>query len=126
MRLDVISTRKYEHGTQIQPETREEGVSLKMKVDNEFLEQLANNPGRIDKLSEEERREILEFLRRETESRIEEERKGNGLFDQIKRYTDTLSEEDRKQFYLDWNKRWARIAKEESKRLNKIWKQSRR
>jgi hypothetical protein len=103
-------------------ETKKEGVSLKMKVDNEFLEQLANNPGRIDEMSEEERKEILEFLRRETDSRIEEERKGNGLFDQIKRYTDTLSEEDRKQFYLDWNKRWARIAKEEMKRLNKIWK----
>jgi hypothetical protein len=104
------------------PETRKEGISLKMKVDNEFLEQLANNPGRIDKMSEEERREILEFLRRETDRKIEEECKGNGLFDQIKRYTDTLSEKDRKQFYLDWNKRWARIAKEESKRLNKIWK----
>jgi len=93
-----------------------------MKVDNEFLEQLANNLGRIDKMSEEERKEILEFLRKETDRRIEEEHKGNGLFDQIKRYTDTLSEEDRKQFYLDLNKRWARIAKEELKRLNKIWK----
>jgi hypothetical protein len=93
-----------------------------MKVDNEFLEQLANNPGRIDKMSEEERKEILEFLRKETDRRIEEERKGNGLFNQIKQQTDTLSEEDRKQFYLDLNKRWARIAKEELKRLNKIWK----
>ena len=93
-----------------------------MKVDNEFLEQLANNPGRIDKMSEEERKEILEFLRKETDRRTDEERKGNGLFDQIKRYIDTLSEEERKQFYLDLNKRWARIAKEELKRLNKIWK----
>jgi Sec7-like guanine-nucleotide exchange factor len=93
-----------------------------MKVDNEFLEQLANNPGRIDKMSEEERKEILEFLRKDTDRRIEEERKGNGLFDQIKRYTDTLSVEERKRFYLDLNQRWARIAKEEMKRLNKIWK----
>jgi hypothetical protein len=95
---------------------------LKMKVDNDLLEQLANDPDRIDKMNTEERKEILEFLRTDADRRKEEERNGNGLFDQIKRYTDTLSEEDRKQFYLDLNKRWARIAKEELKRLNKIWK----
>jgi hypothetical protein len=99
---------------------KKEGVSLKMKVDNQFLEQLANNPGRIDKMSEEEREEILEFLRKDIDRRIEEERKGNGLFDQIKRYTDTLSEEDRKQFYLDLNKRWVRIAEEGLKMFREL------
>jgi hypothetical protein len=95
---------------------------LKMKVDNNLLEQLANDPDRIDKMNAAERKEILEFLRTDADRRKEEERNGNGLFDQIKRYTDTLSEEDRKRFYLDLSKRWARIAKEELKRLNKIWK----
>jgi hypothetical protein len=85
---------------------------LKMKVDNDLLEQLANDPDRIDKMNAEERKEILEFLRTDADRRKEEERNGNGLFDQIKRYMDTLSEEDRKRFYLELNKRWVRIAKE--------------
>jgi len=85
---------------------------LKMKVDNKLIEQLSNDPDRIDKMNAEERKEILEFLRTDADGRKEEERNGNGLFDQIKRYTDTLSEEDRKRFYLDLNKRWVRIAEE--------------
>ena len=56
---------------------------LKMKVDNDLLEQLANDPDRIDKMNAEERKEILEFLRTDADRRKEEERNGNGLFDQI-------------------------------------------
>lgn len=99
------------HGAGVYDVIKREGM-LKMKVDNNLLEQLANDPDRIDKMNAAERKEILEFLRTDADRRKEEERNGNGLFDQIKRYTDTLSEEDRKRFYLDLNKRWVRIAKE--------------
>ena len=94
-----------------------------MKVDNDLLEQLANDPDRIDKMNAEERKEILEFLRTDADRRKEEERNGNGLFDQIKRYTDTLSEEDRNRFYLDLNKRWVRIAEEGLKMFTKSKRQ---
>jgi hypothetical protein len=48
---------KYESGIMVLKRKR---VSLKMKVDDEFLEQLANSPEMIDKMSKEERKEILE------------------------------------------------------------------
>ena len=71
----------------------------------EILEQLARDPDMINKMNKDQRNEILELLRTEVDRIAEENKRGEGIMDQIERYTDNLSEKDRKRFYEDLNER---------------------
>ena len=71
----------------------------------EILEQLARDPDMINKMNKVQRKEILELLRAEIDRIAEEHKRGEGIMDQIERYTDNLSEKDRKRFYKDLNER---------------------
>ena len=83
---------------------------------------LIDKLNRIDKMSEEERKEILELLRAEADKNAEEHRQGEHFMNEIQKYANTLNEEEKKLFYGDLNKRWNRVLREESKRLSKLWK----
>lgn len=69
----------------------------------------------IDKMNKDQRKEILEFLHAEVDRIADEHKRGEGIMDQIERYTVGLSEEDRERFCEDLNKRSAQIDKERSK-----------
>lgn len=73
-------------------------------------------------MNEEERKENLELLFAEADKTAEEHWRGEHFMDKIEKYADTLNEEEKKLFYVDLNKRWNRILREESKRLSKLWK----
>jgi hypothetical protein len=83
---------------------------------------LIDKLNRIDKMSEEERKEILELLRAEADKTAEEHRRGEHFMDEIEKYANTLNEEEKRLFYGDLNKRWNRVLREKSKRLSKLWK----
>jgi hypothetical protein len=83
---------------------------------------LIDKLNRIDKMSEEERKEILELLRAEADKTAEEHRRGEHFTDEIEKYANTLNEEEKKLFYGDLNERWNHVLREESKRLSKLWK----
>jgi hypothetical protein len=83
---------------------------------------LIDKLNRIDKMSEEERKEILELLCAEADKTAEEHRRGEHFMDEIEKYANSLNEEEKKLFYGDLNERWNRVLREESKRLSKLWK----
>ena len=100
---------------------------LKLIEDKDFekvrnVNWLIDKLNRIDKMSEEERKEILELLRAEADKTAEEHRRGEHFMDEIEKYANTLNEEEKKLFYGDLNERWNRVLREESKRLSKLWK----
>jgi hypothetical protein len=110
--------------------TKRESMSGRMnKEDNikktnweMILEQLSRDPDKIYEMSDDQRREILVFLHEEADRIVEENRKGVGVMDQIKRYADSLPPEDRRQFYSNVNGRLAQIIKEWSLRFQKLGK----
>jgi CHASE3 domain sensor protein len=83
---------------------------------------LLDKLNRIVKMSEEEKKEILELLRAEANKTAEEHSRGEHFMDEIEKYANTLNEEEKKLFYGDLNERWNHVLKEESKRLSKLWK----
>jgi hypothetical protein len=83
---------------------------------------LIDKLNRIDKMNEEERKEVLDLLREEAGKTAEEHRRGEHFMDEIEKYANTLNKEEKKLFYGDLNERWNRVLKEESKRLSKLWK----
>lgn len=93
-----------------------------MKIDKD-IENLLNTDwlleklNRLDKMNEDERKEILEQIRAEADRVVEKDRRGESIMDQIEKHATTLSPEDRKLFYLDLNKRWSKVAEEGMKRL---------
>jgi CHASE3 domain sensor protein len=91
------------------------------KVRNE-CNWLIDKMNRIDKMNEEERKEILELLRKEADKTAEEHRRGEHFMDEIVKYANTLNKEKKKLFYGDLNERWNYVLREESKRLSKLWK----
>ena len=83
---------------------------------------LIDKLNRIDKMSKEERKEILELLRAEADKTAEEQRQGEHFMDEIEKYANTLNKEEKKLLYGDLNERWNHVLREESKRLSKLWK----
>jgi hypothetical protein len=83
---------------------------------------LIDKLNRIDKMSGEERKEILELLRAEADKTAEEHRRGEHFMDEIEKYANALNKEEKKLFYGDLNERWNRVLREEFKRLGKLWK----
>jgi hypothetical protein len=81
---------------------------------------LIDKLNRIDKMSEEERKDILELLCAEVDKTAEEHRREEHFLDKIEKYANTLNEEERKLFYEDLNKRWNHVVREESRRLSKL------
>jgi hypothetical protein len=62
---------------------------------------LIDKLNRIDKMSDEEREEILELLCAEVDRVAEERRRGEYFLDKIEKYANTLSQEEKKLFYRD-------------------------
>jgi hypothetical protein len=96
----------------------------RMKIDKDIenvlnTDWLLDKLNRIDKMNEEERKEILEQLRVEADRVLEKNRRGESIMDQIEKHATTLSPEDRKLFYLNLNKRWSKVAEEGLKRLRR-------
>jgi hypothetical protein len=96
----------------------------RMKIDKDIenvlnTDWLLDKLNRIDKMNEEERKEILEQLRVEADRVLEKNRRGESIMDQIEKHATTLSPEDRKSFYLNLNKRWSKVAEEGLKRLRR-------
>jgi hypothetical protein len=89
-----------------------------------ILEQLSRDPDKIYEMSDDQRREILVFLHEEADRIIEENKRGVGSIEEIKRYADSLLPGDRTQFYSDVNERFAQIFKEWSLRFHKLGKKS--
>jgi hypothetical protein len=81
---------------------------------------LIDKLNRIDKMSEEERKEILELLSAEADKTAEEHRRGEHFMDEIENYANTLNKEEKKLFYGDLNERWNRVLREESKRSKQV------
>jgi hypothetical protein len=95
----------------------------KLGIENiRSVDWLLDKLNKIDKMSEDERNEILEMLLEEANRTADEHRRGEDFMDKIAKYANTLNEEDRKLFYRDLRERWNRVLREESKRLRKLWK----
>lgn len=95
-----------------------------MKIDKDIAnvlntDWLLDKLNRLDKMNEDERKEILEQVHAEADRVIEKNRRGESIMDQIEKHATTLSPEDRKLFYLDLNKRWSKVAEEGLKRLRR-------
>ena len=110
--------------------TKQESTSQRMNEDDNknkrnwemILEQLSRDPDNIVEMRDDRKEEILEYLHKEADRIIEENKRGVGSMDQIKRYADGLSAEDRREFYSDINERFAQIIEEGLLRFHKLWK----
>ena len=96
-----------------------ENIDIDKVRDVDWLSDILN---RIDKMSEDERKELIELLRIEEDRTAEEHKRGEHFMDKIETYAASLNEEDKKLFYKDLHERWDRVLREESKRLSKLWK----